>query len=82
MSLYKVLWLTYEKPMKSLFNLSLLFLALFTFGEKSHSLSDYEIKKFCKKEKKESTCIKILKENRSNLNKGNSIEIPVIPYRE
>ena len=68
--------------MKLALNLSLFLLALFTFSDKSLSLSDYQIKKICKKEKRESTCIKILKENRSNLNEGNSIEIPVIPYRK
>ena len=50
-------------------------------GEKSLSITDFQIKKICKKEKREFTCIKKLQEKRSNLQKGNHIEIPVIPYR-
>ena len=51
------------------------------FGDKSFSLTDYQIKKFCKKEKRQTTCIKNLQEKKSNLQKGNLIEIPVIPYK-
>ena len=54
---------------------------LFIFGEKSFSLTDYQIKKICKNEKRKSTCIKFLEEKRSNLQKGNLIEIPVLPYK-
>ena len=62
-----------------------LFLFLFTtviFGDKTFSLTDQQIRLICKKEKRESTCIKNLKEKKSNLNKGNLIEIPVIPYKD
>ena len=61
--------------------LFLFLLALFTFSDKSFSLSDYQIKKICKKERRESICIKNLQEKRSNLQKGNLIEIPVIPFK-
>ena len=67
--------------MKLALNLSLSLLALFTFGDESFSLTDYQIKKTCEKEKMKSTCIKNLKEKRSNLEKGNLIEIPVIPFK-
>ncbi len=67
--------------MKFTLNLSLFLIALFTFDDNSFSLTDYQMKKICKKAKRESTCIKRLKENRSNLQKGKSIEIPVIPYK-
>ena len=61
----------------------LLFLFSFIlFGSKSYSLTEYQIKKFCKKEKKELTCIKNLKDKKSNLQKGKLIEIPVIPYKK
>jgi len=40
-----------------------------------------QIKKICKNEKRKLTCLKNLKEKRSNLQKGNYIEIPVIPYK-
>ena len=67
--------------MKSALNLSLFLIALFTFNDKSFSLTDYQIKRFCAKEKRVSLCIKNLKEKRSDLQKGKLIEIPVIPYK-
>ena len=67
--------------MKLAFNLSLFLLALILYSEKSFSLTNYQIKKICNKEKIESNCIKNLKKNRSNLQEGKSIEIPVIPYK-
>ena len=39
------------------------------------------IKKYCKKEKKVSLCIKNLQEKRSDLQKGKMIEIPVAPFK-
>jgi len=68
--------------MKLTLNLSLFLFALVILGDKSFSLTDYKIKKICKKEKIESTCIKNLREKRSTLQKGNLIEIPVIPYKK
>ena len=68
--------------MKLALNLSLLFLALFLYDDKSYSLTDSQIKKLCKKVNRESTCIKDLKEKRSDLKKGNLIEIPVIPFKK
>ena len=67
--------------MKLLLKFSLFLFALFVFGDKSFSLSDYQIKKICKNEKRPSTCIKFLEEKRYNLKKGNLIEIPVFPYK-
>ena len=67
--------------MKLAINLSLCLFSLFTFGGKSFSLTDYQIKKICQKDKRGSSCIKDLKEKRSNLKEGNLIEIPVIPYK-
>ena len=67
--------------MKLALNLYLFLFVLLTFGEKSFSLSDYQIKKICSKERKERTCIKDLLDKRSNLQKGKKIEIPVIPYK-
>ena len=68
--------------MKLTLNLSLFLFALVILSDKSFSLTDYKIKKICKKEKIESTCIKNLREKRSTLQKGNLIEIPVIPYKK
>ena len=68
--------------MKSAMNLSLFLFSLIMLGDKSFSLTDYKIKKFCDKEIRVSLCIKNLKEKRSNMQKGNLIEIPVIPYEK
>ena len=68
--------------MRLVLNLFLFLLFFISFSEKSFSLTDYQIKKICKKERRVSTCIKSLQEKRSNLQKGNLIEIPVIPYKD
>ena len=65
----------------ALYFYSFLFVLL-TFSDKSFSLTDYQIREACKKEKRKLNCIKNLREKRSKLQKGNLIEIPVIPYRK
>ncbi len=67
--------------MKLFLNLSFFFFVLVIWGDKSLSLSNYQIKEICKKEKRKSICIKNLQEKKYNLKKGNLIEIPVIPYK-
>ena len=67
--------------MKLVLNLSMFLLAFFSYSNETVSLSDYQIKRFCTKQKRVSTCIKNLKEKRSDLQKGKLIEIPVIPYK-
>ena len=67
--------------MKSALNIFLFLITLLTYSENSLSLTDYKIKIICKKEKKEAICIKNLLEKRSNLQKGNKIEILVKPYK-
>ena len=67
--------------MKLGFNLSLFLLVFFSLSTESVSLTDFQIKKYCKKEKRVSLCIKDLQEKRSNLQKGKLIEIPVEPYK-
>ena len=68
--------------MKLLLNFSIFLLAFFSFSNESLSLSDFQIKRFCAKEKKVSLCIKKLQEKRSDLQKGKLIEIPVKPYKQ
>ena len=68
--------------MKLALNISLFIFALLMIENKSFSLTDQKIRKICEKEKRETTCIKTLKEKRYNLQKGNLIEIPVIPYKK
>ena len=67
--------------MKLVLNFSIFLLAFFSFSNESFSLTDFQIKKFCKKEKRVSLCIKNLKEKRSDLQEGKLIEIPVKPYK-
>jgi len=67
--------------MKLVLNFFMFFLAFFSFSNKSLSLTDYQIKRFCSKEKRVSLCIKNLQEKRSVLQKGKLIEIPVTPYK-
>ena len=67
--------------MKLALNLSLFLFANFILVDESLALTDYQIKKICKKEVRVFSCVKNFKEKKFNLQKGNLIEIPVIPYR-
>ena len=67
--------------MKLVLKFFMFFLAFFSFSNKSLSLTDYQIKRFCAKDKRVSLCIKNLKEKRSELQKGKLIKIPVTPYK-
>jgi D-alanyl-lipoteichoic acid acyltransferase DltB (MBOAT superfamily) len=67
--------------MKMVLNFFMFLLAFITFSNKSLSLTNYQIKRFCAKEKRVSLCIKNLKEKRSDLQEGKLIEIPVTTYK-
>ena len=67
--------------MKLALNLSLFLFAFISFSNKSFSLTDYQIKRFCAKDKRVSLCIKNLQEKRSDLQEGKPIAIPVKPYK-
>ena len=67
--------------MKLVLNFLMFLLAFFSFSNKSSSLTDYQIKRYCTKERKRNSCIKELQEKRSNLQKGHFIEIPISPYK-
>ena len=69
--------------MKLTLNLFLfLFLfALVIYGDKSFSLTDYQIKRFCQKDKRVPNCIKNIKKKRYDLKNGKLIEVPIIPHR-
>ena len=67
--------------MKLVLSFSMFLLAFFSFSNESLSLTDFQIKRFCKKETRVSLCIKNLKEKRSDLQKGKVIEIPITPYK-
>ena len=64
-----------------LFYICLFLFALVTFSGELFSLTDYQIKKICKKEKRELNCIRNLQEKRIDLQKGNKIEIPIKPFK-
>ena len=68
--------------MKLVLNFSLFLLAFFSFSNETFSLTDYQIKRFCTKQKRVSSCIKNLQEKRSDLQEGNFIEIPVKPHKK
>jgi hypothetical protein len=67
--------------MKLVLNFSMFLLAFFSLSNESFSLTNYQIRKFCAKEKRVSLCIKNLQEKRYDLQKGKLIEIPVTPYK-
>ena len=67
--------------MKLVLKITFILLALVTFSEESHSLTNFQIKKICRKEIRELTCIKNLLEKKSDMQKGKYIEIKVIPYK-
>ncbi len=67
--------------MKLLLNFFMFLWAFFSLSNESFSLTDYQIKRFCTKEKRVYSCIKNLKEKRSDFQKGKLIEIPVTPYK-
>ncbi|MBW3045548.1 hypothetical protein CU306_03580 [Prochlorococcus marinus str. MU1414] len=56
-------------------------LAFFSFSNESFALTDYQIKRFCAKNKRVSLCIKNLQEKRSDLQTGKPIKIPVTPFK-
>ena len=68
--------------MKLLLYFFMFLFAFFSFSNESFSLTDYQIKRYCKKEKRVSSCIKDLQEKRSSLQKGKLIEIPIAPYKK
>ena len=67
--------------MKLVLNFYMFLFVFFSFSNKSLSLTDYQIKRFCEKRNRVSICIKNLEEKRSNLQEGKPIEIPVKPYK-
>ena len=55
--------------MKLVLNFTFFLFNVLILGDKSYSLSNYQIKQLCKKEKDELTCIKILNNTNSNTDK-------------
>ena len=67
--------------MKLAFKLFILFTHLAIMGQESLSLTTNQIKNICKKQPRNFACIKELEDKKYNLQKGNLIEIPVIPFK-
>ena len=67
--------------MKLVLNISIFLLAFFSYSNETFSLTDYQIKRFCTKQKRVYSCIKNLQEKRSDLQKGKFIEIQIKPYK-
>ena len=67
--------------MKLVLKLYLFLLTFFLFSNESFSLTEYQIKRYCRKEKRVYTCIKNLQEKKFSLQKGKVIEIPVVHYK-
>ena len=59
----------------------LVILNIFSLKE-AYPLSNYEIRERCQKLKRKKACIRDLEFKRLNLQKGNKIQIPVIPYKK
>ena len=59
---------------------SLILLSLI-FSLETYSISNYQIFKICKRERKAKACIKKLKLKRELIYEGKPIEIPVFPYK-
>ena len=58
------------------------YLFFLSYGLNAFSITNNEIYKICQKEVNKTFCVKRLKINRYKLEKGNPIEIPVIPYKK
>ena len=66
-----------KSPLKVIF---ISFISFFLVLE-TYAITNFEINKICRKERKVKECIKRIKTNRQNLNNGIPIEIPVVPYK-
>ncbi len=67
--------------MKLIFQLSSITFYFLFLALEIHSISNYEIIKICRAQRRENACIKRLKLNRELIYKGNPIEIPVYPFK-
>ena len=67
-----------DKSMLKIFT----YIFFLTFTLNAFSISNNEINKICQKEINKFLCVKRLKINRFKLNRGNPIEIPVIPFKK
>ena len=47
----------------------------------NNAISNLQISRICRKERKEKACLKRLKLNRELLDNGKPIEIPIYPYK-
>ena len=67
--------------MKLFFKGFLLVLLSSVLALENNAISNLQISRICRKERKEKACLKRLKLNRELLDNGKPIEIPVYPYK-
>ena len=67
--------------MKLFFKGFLLVLLYSVLVLENNAISNLQISRICRKERKEKACLKRLKLNRELLDNGKPIEIPVYPYK-
>tara|TARA_B100000963_G_scaffold111560_1_gene97128 strand:- start:204 stop:413 length:210 start_codon:yes stop_codon:yes gene_type:complete len=67
--------------MKLFFKGFLLVLLSLVLVLENYAISNLQISRICRKERKEKACLKRLKLNRELLDNGKPIEIPVYPYK-
>ena len=60
----------------------MLVLFFVVFNNKIFALTDYKIREICQKSRKKLTCIRKLKDKRSDFLNGKRIEIEVIPFQK
>tara|TARA_B100000963_G_scaffold39014_1_gene29034 strand:- start:220 stop:414 length:195 start_codon:yes stop_codon:yes gene_type:complete len=58
------------------------YLIILSYSLNAFSITNNEIYKICQKEINKKSCVKRLKINRYKLERGNPIEIPVVPYKK
>ena len=70
--------------LKKLSKITLLFIlsSLLLSDSELFSMTNYEIKEYCKKSKSFRDCFKHMIMKRKNLEEGKAIEIPVIPFKK
>ncbi len=55
---------------------------LLVFDNESFSLTNHEIRSYCRKSRNYKECFQYMKMKRKNMEEGKAIEIPVIPFRK
>tara|TARA_Y100000589_G_scaffold331952_1_gene388132 strand:+ start:1301 stop:1507 length:207 start_codon:yes stop_codon:yes gene_type:complete len=68
--------------MNNLLILIIINLISINFYSETFAITNFEIIKICRYQKKRKKCVERLKRNREFLDQGKPIEIPVLPFRK